>query len=85
MKKTTCTHVDILQVQEVQYDAVPLPDDGWAQCPLDGTGKDGTEAHCYRGDANALVLRQAQLDNLCWNESMKGGDWVAEKRRQSEK
>lgn len=61
----TFTHVDVLQVQEVQYDAVPLPDDGWAQRPLDGAGQDGAEAHGYRGDADPLVLRQAQLHNLC--------------------
>lgn len=60
-----CTHVNILQVQEVKYDAVPLPDDWRAQRTLDGTGKDGTEAHCYRGDTDPLVLCQAQLDNLC--------------------
>ena len=75
MKKTTkCTHVDILQVQKVKYDAVPLPDDWRAQRPLDGTRKDGTKSHCYRGDADPLVLCQAQLDNLCQNESTKGND-----------
>lgn len=58
-KTTTCTHIDILQVQKVKYDAIPLPDDWWAQRPLDGTGKDSTEAHCYRGVADLLVLCQA--------------------------
>ena len=64
-KPKTYTHVDILQVQEVQDDAVPLPDDWWTQRPLDGTRKDRTKAHCYRRDTDPLVLRQAQLDNLC--------------------
>lgn len=62
------THIDILQVQEVQDDAVPLPDDWRAQRPLDGASEDGAETHRYRGDADALVLRQAELHDLCDEE-----------------
>lgn len=59
------THVDVLKVQEVEDDAVPLPDDWRAQRPLDGAREDGAEAHCYRGDADPLVLCQAELHDLC--------------------
>lgn len=62
------THVDVLQVQEVQDDAVPLPDDWRAQRPLDGTCEDGAETHRYRGDADPLLLRQAELHDLCDEE-----------------
>lgn len=82
-KTATCTHIDILQIQEVQYDAVSLPDDRRAQRPLDSTGKHGTEAHGHSGDADLLVLRQAQLHNLCWNKSKKGDDWRCRDRTYS--
>lgn len=76
IKKTAlCTHIDIFQVQEVKYNAVSLPDDWRAQRPLDCAGKDGAEANRYCGDANLLVLRQAQLHNLCWTESIKENYW----------
>lgn len=65
---TTCTHIDVLQVQEVEYDAVPLPDDWRTQSPLDGAGEDGAEAHRHRGDADPLLLGQAELHDLCWKE-----------------
>lgn len=74
-KTASCTHVDIFQVQEVKYNAVSLPDDWRAQRPLDCAGKDGAEAHRYCGDTNPLVLRQAQLHNLCWTESIKENYW----------
>lgn len=80
-KWATCTHVDILQVQKVKYDAVSLPDDGWAQRPLDGACKDSAETHCYCRDTNLLVLRQAQLHNLCWNESMRETDYCGSRDR----
>lgn len=66
--KDSLTHVDVLQVQEVQDDAVPLPDDWWAQRPLDGAREDGAETHRYRRDADPLVLRQAELHDLCGEE-----------------
>lgn len=69
-KKTHQTHINVFQIQEVKYDPVPLPYDWRAQRPLDSAGKDGTEAHRYRGDANPLILRQVQLHNLCWDESV---------------
>lgn len=65
---TTCTHIDVLQVQEVEYDAVPLPDDRRTQGPLDGAGEDGAEAHRHRGDADSLLLGQAELHDFCWKE-----------------
>lgn len=65
---TTCTHIDVLQIQEVKYDAVPLPNDWRAQSPLDGAGEDGAEAHRHRGDADPLLLGQAELHHLCWKK-----------------
>lgn len=67
-KDGNMTHVDILQVQKVQDDAVPLPDDWRAQRPLDGAREDGAKAHRYRRDADQLVLRQAELHDLCDKE-----------------
>lgn len=85
---TVWTHVDVLQVQEVQDDAVPLPDDGRAQRSLDGAGEDGAEAHRYGRGADSLILRQAQLHNFCWfeanqSEQMKEAKW--RKTRRTEK
>jgi len=83
--RCSSTHVDVLQVQEVQHHAVPLPDDGRAQRPLDGAGEDGAEAHRYRGDADRLVLRQAQLDHLCEGERERERERMeANKRRWEE-
>lgn len=70
----TCTHIDVLQVQEVKYDAVPLPDDRRTQSPLDGAGEDGAEAHRHRGDADPLLLGQAELHDLCWKEKEQAED-----------
>lgn len=67
-KDSKRTHVDILQVQEVQNDAVPFPDDWGAQRPLDGAREDGAETNGYRRDADLLVLCQAELHDLCVEE-----------------
>lgn len=77
------THIDVLQVQEVQDDAIPLPDDWRAKRPLDGAREDGAETHRYRRDADPLVLRQAELHDLCdgkWRENYErrrgNGPWL---------
>lgn len=62
------THIDILQVQKVQDNAVPFPDDWRAQRPLDGAREDSAETHRYRRNADLLVLRQAELHDLCDEE-----------------
>lgn len=56
--------IDVFQVKEVKDDAVALPDDGWPQRPADAARQDGAEAHCDGGDADPLLLGQAELDHL---------------------
>lgn len=82
--KLRITHVDVLQVQEVEDDAVPLPDDRRAQRPLDGASEDGAEPHRYHGDADPLVLRQAELHDLCgekWRENYERPAVTGRKKR----
>lgn len=80
---TTWTHVDVLQVQEVEDDAVPLPDDWRTQSPLDGAGEDGAEAHRHCGDADPLLLSQAELHDLCWKQDEQGERLLKRERENS--
>lgn len=59
------TYVDVLQVEEVEDDAVAFPDDGRPQRPADAAGQHGAEANGDGGHSDPLLLRQAQLNHLC--------------------